>query len=61
MTRVELRADILNVTNERLHRLDIANNVAANTFLTSPIVGSISERRFLFNPRVIQLGLKFVF
>jgi hypothetical protein len=61
VTRFELRADILNVTNERLHRLDIANNVFANNVLTNPLVGSIPERRFLFNPRVIQLGLKFIF
>lgn len=61
VTRFELRADVLNVTNERLHRLDIANNVFANNVLTNPLVGSIPERRFLFNPRVIQLGLKFIF
>ena len=61
VTRLELRADILNVTNERLHRLDIANSVFANNVLTNPLVGSIPERRFLFNPRVIQLGLKFNF
>jgi hypothetical protein len=61
VTRLELRADILGVTNERLHRLDLAQFVAANNLLTNSLVGSISEYRFFFNPRTIQLGLRFVF
>lgn len=60
-TRLELRADILGVTNERLHRLDEAQLVFANNVLTNVFVGSIPQRSALFNPRTIQLGLRFIF
>ena len=61
VTRLELRADILGVTNERLHRLDLAQFVSANNLLTNAAVGSIAPRAQFFNPRTIQLGLRFIF
>jgi hypothetical protein len=61
VTRLELRADILGVTNERLHRLDLAQSVFANNLLTNVGVGSIAPRAQFFNPRTIQLGLRFIF
>ena len=61
VTRFELRADILNVTNERLHRVDLVNSVFADNALTNPLMGSIAEYVFFFNPRVIQIGLRFSF
>jgi hypothetical protein len=61
VTRFDLRADILNVTNERLHRVDLNNSVFSDQALTSPFMGSIPEYRFMFNPRVIQVGLRLSF
>lgn len=58
---VVFRMDILGVTNERLHRLDLASSVCANVCLTNPLVGSIPDRKFLFNPRLIQVGLRLTF
>jgi hypothetical protein len=61
VTRFDLRADILNATNERLHRVDLVNSVFADQALTNQLMGSIAEYRFFFNPRVIQIGLRFTF
>jgi hypothetical protein len=61
VTRFDLRADILNVTNERLHRVDLVNSVFADQALTNSLMGSIAEYVFFFNPRVIQIGLRFSF
>ena len=61
VARLTLRADMLNVTQERLHRLDLASSVFANNVLTSPFVGSIPERKFFFNPHLIQLGMRLEF
>jgi hypothetical protein len=58
---ITLRADVYNMTEERLHRLDLASSVAANNLLTNPLVGSIPERKFFFNPRTIQLSLRLAF
>jgi len=55
------RADFIGVTNERLHRMDLVSFVCANVCLTNPLVGSIPDRKFLFNPRLMQLGLKLTF
>jgi hypothetical protein len=60
-TRLTLRADMYNVTQERLHRLDLASNVYANNLLTNPLVGSIPARKFFFNPHLIQLGMRLEF
>jgi hypothetical protein len=60
-TRLELRADFLGVTDERLHRLDLAQFVFANNVLTNSLVGSIAPRSAMFNPRTIQLGVRFIF
>jgi hypothetical protein len=59
--RLEFRVDVINLTAERLHRLDLAQTVAANNLLTSPLMGSIPPYRNMFNPRFIQLGLRFTF
>jgi hypothetical protein len=61
VTRLELRVDVIGATNERLHRTDTASRVFANNLLTNPNVGSIPERNQIFAPRIIQLGVKFVF
>ena len=62
-TRLELRADVLGATNERLHRTDIPISVYASAVnaLTSPLRGSIPSYNAFFNPRTIQLGVKFTF
>jgi hypothetical protein len=49
------------VTNERLHRLDLAQFVSANNLLTNIAVGSIAPRAQFFNPRTIQLGVRLIF
>jgi carboxypeptidase family protein/TonB-dependent receptor-like protein len=59
--RLELRVDVINATSERLHRLDLAQFVLANTFLTDPRVGSIPPYRNMFNPRILQLGARVSF
>ena len=59
--QLEFRVDVTNLTSERLHRLDIAQSVAANNLLTNPTMGSIPPYRNMFNPRNIQLGLRFTF
>ena len=59
--RRELRVDVIGATNERLHRFDTASRVLANNLLTNVNVGSIPVRRAIFGPRIIQLGLRFVF
>jgi hypothetical protein len=59
--RLEFRVDIVNLTAERLNRLDIAQQVAANNLLTNVNMGSIPPYANLFNPRVIQLGLRVTF
>lgn len=59
--RLEFRVDVVNLTAERLHRLDIAQQVAANNLLTNVNMGSIPPYRNLFNPRSIQLSLRFTF
>jgi hypothetical protein len=59
--QLEFRVDVTNLTSERLHRLDIAQQVAANNLLTNPTMGSVPPYRNLFNPRNIQLGLRFTF
>ncbi|HWK10311.1 MAG TPA: TonB-dependent receptor, partial [Vicinamibacterales bacterium] len=59
--RLEFRVDVINLTSERLHRLDLAQFVAANNLLTNPLVGSIPPYANMFNPRSIQLGLRVTF
>jgi len=59
--RLEFRVDVVNLTAERLHRLDVSQQVAANNLLTNPNMGSIPPYRNMFNPRFIQLGLRFTF
>ena len=53
--------DVINLTAERLHRFDTAQQVAANNLLTSPTMGSIPPYANMFNPRSVQLGLRFSF
>ena len=50
-----------NATSERLNRLDLAQSVFANNVLTDPRVGSIPPYRNMFNPRIIQLGVRVSF
>jgi hypothetical protein len=59
--RLEVRADVFNVTSERLHRLDLSQAVRATNFLTNATVGSIAPYAFMFNPRVIQVSAKLTF
>lgn len=59
--RLEVRVDVVNLTAERLHRLDVSQFVAANNLLTNVNMGSIPPYRNMFNPRVIQLGLRYTF
>jgi hypothetical protein len=59
--RMELRVDVIGATNERLHRMDTQARVLANNLLTNVNVGSIPVRSAIFGPRIIQLGMKFVF
>lgn len=59
--QLELRADIINATSERLHRLDLSQLVRANNLLTHPTMGSVGTHDQLFNPRVIQLGVRLTF
>lgn len=59
--RMELRVDVIGATNERLHRFDTASRVLANNLLTNVNVGSIPVRSAIFGPRIIQLGMRFVF
>lgn len=59
--RMELRVDVIGATNERLHRMDTQARVLANNLLTNVNVGSIPVRSSIFGPRIIQLGMKFVF
>jgi hypothetical protein len=59
--RLEFRVDVVNLTAERLHRLDVSQLVAANNLLTNVNMGSIPPYRNLFNPRFIQLGLRLTF
>jgi hypothetical protein len=58
---LEFRVDVVNLTAERLHRLDTAQFVAANNLLTNAAMGSIPPYRNMFNPRSIQLGLRFTY
>jgi hypothetical protein len=58
---MELRVDVIGATNERLHRMDTQARVLANNLLTNANVGSIPVRSAIFGPRIIQLGMKFVF
>jgi len=60
-TNLQIRVDVLNATSERLHSTGIAQQVAANNLLTSPLMGSIPPYNNLFNPRTIQIGLRFGF
>jgi hypothetical protein len=60
-TRFELRLDMFDVTREVLHSPNIASSVAANNFLTNPLVGSIAPRSAFFVPYTLQLGGKFIF
>lgn len=59
--RLEIRADVTNVTGERLHRMDLAQFVFANNVLTHPFMGSIPPYKNMFNPRIIQLGMRLTF
>jgi hypothetical protein len=59
--QLEFRVDVTNLTSERLHRLDVSQQVAANNLLTNATMGSIPPYRNMFNPRNIQLGLRFTF
>jgi hypothetical protein len=59
--RIEFRVEAINLTSERLHRLDLAQFVAANNLLTSPLMGSVAPYVNMFNPRSIQLGLRWTF
>lgn len=59
--QLEVRADIINATGERLHRLDLSQLVRANNLLTHPTMGSVGTYNELFNPRVIQLGMRLTF
>ena len=59
--RLEVRVDVINLTAERLHRLDLSQFVAANNLLTNVNMGSIPPYRNMFNPRMIQLGLRYTF
>lgn len=59
--RIEFRVDVINLTSERLHRLDLSQFVAANNLLTNPLMGSIPPYVNMFNPRSIQLGLRWTF
>jgi hypothetical protein len=58
---LEFRVDVVNLTAERLHRLDLAQFVAANNLLTNATMGSIPPYLNMFNPRSIQLGVRFTF
>jgi hypothetical protein len=58
---LEFRVDVSNLTAERLHRLDLSQFVAANNLLTNATMGSIPPYRNMFNPRSIQLGLRFTY
>jgi hypothetical protein len=58
---MELRVDVLGATNERLHRFDAASRILANNLLTNVNMGSFPVRSSLFAPRIIQLGVRFVF
>ncbi len=59
--RMELRVDVIGATNERLHRFDAASRILANNLLTNVNVGSFPVRSSIFGPRIIQLGMRFVF
>lgn len=59
--KLQIRADVINATSERLHRMDLSQFVFANNLLTHPFVGSIPPYKNMFNPRIIQLGLRLVF
>lgn len=59
--RLEFRADAINLTSERLHRMDLSQFVFANNVLTHPLMGSIPPYKNMFNPRIIQLGLRLTF
>lgn len=59
--RMELRVDVIGATNERLHRFDAASRILANNLLTNPNMGSFPVRSAIFGPRIIQLGVRFVF
>lgn len=59
---LEIRADVLNVTSERLNRLNLViAGLRATNFLTHPTVGSVNPYRFMFNPRIIQLSARLTF
>ncbi len=59
--RLELRIDVIGATNERLHRFDTASRILGNNALTNVNMGSIGPRSSIFGPRIIQLGMKFIF
>jgi carboxypeptidase family protein len=59
--RMELRVDVIGATNERLHRFDAASRILANNLLTNVNVGSFPVRSSIFGPRIIQLGMRFIF
>ena len=59
--RMELRVDVIGATNERLHRFDAASRILANNLLTNVNMGSFPVRSSIFGPRIIQLGMRFVF
>lgn len=59
--KLQIRADVINLTSERLHRMDLSQFVFANNLLTHPFVGSIPPYKNMFNPRIIQLGLRLTF
>lgn len=60
-TSLELRFDMFNVTREILHHPVFHTQVAGANQLTSPLRGSIPERRIYFLPHVIQVGARFTF
>jgi hypothetical protein len=58
---LEFRVDVINLTAERLHRFDTAQQVLANNVLGTATMGSIPPYRNMFNPRSVQLGLRFTY
>ncbi|MBA3231259.1 MAG: TonB-dependent receptor [Acidobacteria bacterium] len=59
--QLQFRLDALNVTSERLHRLNLVAFVRAQNFLTNPTVGGIPPYRNMFNPRILQLSARVTF
>ena len=60
--RLEIRADVIGATQERLHRPTLARNVCANNCLArSGLAFTIPARSAFFNPRTLQVGAKFIF